>query len=185
MRKVIAAINVTIDGFCDHTAMIADEEMHQHYADLLTSAAVILYGRKTFELMKYWQDVVQNPSGDKATDEFALKMDAIPKIVFSRTLAGVEWKSANLAKQSIEEEVLELRRQSGKDILVGSPGLIDHLTKINLIDEYQLCLHPVIAGKGLRLFKEINERVTLKLLDTKTFGSGAQVLYYESKKNLS
>jgi dihydrofolate reductase len=171
-------------GFAN-TAMIADEELHQHYADLLTSAAMILYGRKTFQLMEYWRTVVQNPTGDKAMDEFALIMDNIPKIVFSRTLQDVEWRSARLANQGIEEEVLELKRQSGKDILVGSPSLIASLTKLNLIDEYQLCVHPVIVGNGLPLFKDINDRVTLKLLKTKTFGSGAEVLYYEPTKKLA
>jgi dihydrofolate reductase len=182
MSKLIAAINVTLDGFCDHTAMIADEEMHQHYADLLSTAAVILYGRKTFQLMEYWQSVVQKPMGDKATDEFALIIDKVPKIVFSRTLEHVAWKSAKLAVRGLEEEVSELRQQSGKDILVGSPSLIASLTKLHLIDEYQLCVHPVIIGSGLPLFKDINDSVTLKLLKTKTFGSGAVVLYYESTK---
>lgn len=86
MRKLIAGINMTLDGFCDHTAIIPDDEIHQHYADLLSSAGTALYGRITFQLMKYWQTVVENPTGNKATDEFAIKMDTIPKIVFSRTL---------------------------------------------------------------------------------------------------
>jgi dihydrofolate reductase len=184
MRKLIAAINMTLDGFCDHTAITPDEEMHQHYADLLGNADTILYGRITYQLMEYWQTVVKDPTGDKATDEFAVAMDKILKIVFSRTLKGVEWKSARLANQGIEEEVLELKQQPGKDILVGSPGLIASLTKLNLVDQYQLCVHPVIIGNGLRLFKDIKDRVTLKLLKTKTFGSGAEVLYYEPNKKL-
>jgi dihydrofolate reductase len=184
MRKLIAAINVTLDGFCDHTAMIADEELHQHYADLLAGAAVILYGRKTFQLMEYWLNVLQNPTGDKATDEFALVIDRIPKVVFSNTLEHVEWSSARLADRSLEEEVSALRQQPGNDILVGSPSLIASLTKLNLIDEYQLCVHPVIIGSGLPLFKGIKDRVILKLLKTKTFGSGAEVLYYEPTKKV-
>ena len=146
MRKLIAAINMTLDGFCDHTAGIPDEEIHQHYADLLRSAGIILYGRKTFQLMEYWQTVVKNPTGNKAMDEFAAVMDQIPKLVFSHTLKSVEWASATLAKGGLEEEVLALKRQPGRDILVGSPGLIVSLTNLNLIDEYQLCIHPVIVG---------------------------------------
>jgi dihydrofolate reductase len=182
MRKVIGAINMTLDGFCDHTAIIPDEDLHQHYADLLSSADIILYGRITYQLMEYWQAVVKNPTGNKAVDEFALIMDNIPKIVFSHTLKNVEWESARLANRDVEEEVLALKQQPGKPILVGSPSLIISLMKLNLIDEFQLCVHPVIVGHGLPLFKDVNDRIKLKLLKTKTFGSGAEVLYYEPTK---
>ena len=182
MRKLIAAINMTLDGFCDHTAIIPDEEMHQHYADLLNDADAVLYGRITYQLMESWRTVVKNPTGNKAIDKFAVVMDKVPKIVFSHTLKNVEWESAKLANRGIKEEVLELRKQSGKYILVGSPGLIVALTKLNLIDEYQLCVHPVIAGSGLPLFKNINERIILKLVKTKTFDFGAIILYYEPTK---
>jgi dihydrofolate reductase len=97
MRKLIAAINMTLDGFCDHTAIIPDDEIHHHYADLLRTADIVLYGRITFQLMEYWQTVVENPTGNKATDEYALTMDHIPKIVFSQTLKNVGWESAKLA----------------------------------------------------------------------------------------
>lgn len=183
MRKLIAAINMTLDGFCDHTAINPDEEIHQHYADLLGDGDVILYGRITYQLMEYWRDVLENPTGDKVMDEFAVAIDKIPKIVFSHTLKNVEWKSAKLANRDLEEEVLDLKQQSGKDIFVGSPGLIVALTKLNLIDEYQLCVHPVIAGSGLPLFKNISEKIMLKLVKTKIFGSGAIILYYEPAKN--
>ncbi|MEO6869344.1 MAG: dihydrofolate reductase family protein, partial [Ginsengibacter sp.] len=109
----------------------------------------------------------------------AVIMDRIPKIVFSHTLKSVEWETATLAKGSIEEEVLQLRQQPGKDILAGSPSLIVALTKLGLIDEYQLCVHPIILGSGLPLFKNINDKIGLKLLKTKTFVSGAIVHYYE------
>jgi dihydrofolate reductase len=179
MRKIIAGTNMTLDGFCDHTAIIPDEEIHLHYADLLSSAGIALYGRITYQLMEYWKTVVENPTGNKAMDEFAVVMDNIPKLVFSRTLKNLEWESARLAKRDIEEEVSELKQQPGKDILVGSPGLILSLMKLNLIDEYQFCVHPVIVGSGLPLFKNINDKVNLKLLKTKTFGCGAVILYYE------
>ena len=182
MRKVIAAINMTLDGFCDHTAMIADEEIHQHYSELLRSAGTILYGRITYQLMEYWPTVIKNPTGIKSMDEFAVTIDKIPKIVFSHTLKNVDWKNAKLVKGGIKEEVLELRQQAGKDILVGSPSLIVALTQLDLIDEYQLCVHPVILGNGLPLFKNINDRINLKLLKTKTFGAGQIVLYYERAK---
>jgi len=179
MRKIIAAINMTLDGFCDHTAIIPDDEIHQHYADLLSTADTVLYGRITYQLMEFWRTVVENPIGNKAMDEFALIMDNVPKIVFSHTLKNVEWKSAKLASRAIEDVVLELKQQSGKDIFVGSRSLILQLMKLNLIDEYQLCVHPVVAGSGLPLFENINDRTILKLLKTKIFKSGAIILYYK------
>lgn len=179
MRKLIAAINMTLDGFCDHTSGVPDEEIHQHYAGLLRSADTALYGRITYQLMEFWRTVLENTTGDKAMDDFALAIDNIPKIVFSRTLKNVDWKSAKLASQDLEKEVLELKQQSGKDILVGSRSLIIQLMKLNLIDEYQLCIHPVIAGTGLPLFENIKDRTVLKLIKTKTFGGGAVTLYYE------
>jgi len=173
---------MTIDGFCDHTAGIANEELHQHYADLISNSGTILYGRVTYKLMEYWQTVLKEPTGDKSTDEFAVAIDRIPKIVFSHTLNNVEWDSATLAKRDLKEEVSELKQQSGKDILVGSPSLIVSLTELHLIDEYQLCVHPVIAGNGLPLFKNISDRTVLKFIKTKTFDCGAVTLYYEPTK---
>jgi dihydrofolate reductase len=179
VRKVIAAINMTLDGFCDHTAIIPDEEIHQHYTKLLSEGDAILYGRITYQLMGYWQPLVKNPSGEKAMDDFAIAIDKIPKIVFSNTLKNVEWESAKLANRPVEEEVLELKQKPGKDIFAGSRSLIIQLMKLNLIDEFQLCVHPVIAGNGLPLFDNINDKTILKLLKTKIFDSGSIILYYE------
>jgi len=179
MRKLIAAINMTLDGFCDHTAIIPDDEIHQHYNELLSNADTLLYGRITYQLMEsYWPAVVKNPTGNKPTDEFAVLMDNISKIVFSHTLKNVGWKNVKLAKGGIKEEVLALRQQPGKNILAGSPSLIVALMQLDLIDEFQLCVHPVILGDGIPLFKNIKDRINLKLLRTKTFGCGAVTLYY-------
>ncbi len=180
MRKVIAAINMTIDGFCDHTAGIPDEEIHQHYTELLGRGDVILYGRITYQLMEFWRTLLENPSEEKSMNDFAMAIDKIPKIVFSHTLKNVEWESAKLTNRDLEEEVLELRQQSGKDIFVGSRSLIIQLMKLNLIDEYQLCIHPVVAGVGLPLFENISNRTIFKLIKTKTFSGGAVTLYYET-----
>jgi dihydrofolate reductase len=183
MRKLIAAINMTVDGFCDHTAIIPDEEIHQHYNDLLSNAGALLYGRITYQLMEsYWPLVVKNPTGNKPIDEFGVLIDNISKIVYSRTLKNVEWKNSELKKKIIKEEILELKQQAGKNIFAGSPGLIVTLTNLHIIDEYQLCVHPVILGSGLPLFKNITDRINLNLLKTKTFGCGAITLYYEPVK---
>ena len=186
MRKLIAAINMTLDGFCDHTAMIADEEIHQHYNELLSNADTLLYGRITYQLMEsYWPSVVKNPTGNKPMDEFAVLIDNISKIVFSRTLKNVDWKNTKLKKEVIKEEILELKQSrngGSKNILVGSPSLIVALMQLDLIDEYQLCIQPTVLGSGLPLFKNVKDRVNLKLLKTKTFGCGALTLYYEPAK---
>lgn len=182
MRRVIAAINTTIDGVLDHTAGLPDEELHQHYTDLLDGADLILYGRITYQLMQYWQTLIKNPSGEITADNFARAIDRIQKIVFSHQLKTTDWESAELATQPVEELVKNLKQQPGKDILVGSRSLILQLLKLNLIDELQLCIHPVIAGKGMRLFEDVDDRTVFKLIKTKSFGSGAITLYYEPVK---
>jgi len=179
MRRLIAAINMTLDGFCDHTSTIADDEIHLHYNELLNSVDTIIFGRITYQLMEYWPTVVKNPTGNKPMDEFALTIDNISKIVFSHTLKNVEWKNTRIAKGGIKEEVLALKQQPGKDILIGSPSLIVTLMNLNLLDEFQLCVHPIIVGSGLQLLKNIINRIDLKLLRTKTFGCGAVILYYK------
>jgi dihydrofolate reductase len=179
MRKIIAAINMTLDGFCDHTAGLPDEEIHQYYTELLNNAGVILYGRTTYQLMQFWQTLIKNPSGEKSMDDFAIAIDKIPKIVFSYTLKNTEWDTAKLSDKPIEKEVLELRQQPGKDIFIGSRSLIIQLMNLNLLDEFQICIHPVLEGKGLPLFDKIKGRTMLKLAKTKTLGSGAIVLHYE------
>lgn len=179
MRKLIAAINMSIDGYCDHTAGVPDEEIHNHYTQLLRSADTILYGRTTYQLMEdYWPTLVANPSGEKSMDDFAAAIDDIEKVVFSHTLNDVTWRNTRLATQTLKDEVLQLKQQTGRDFFVGSPGLISQCTNLNLIDEYQLCVHPVVAGSGMRLFKNVDEMFRLKLLNTKVFGSGAVIHYY-------
>lgn len=184
MRKLIAGINMTLDGFCDHTAITPDEEIHQHYAELLDKSGLVLYGRITYQLMQFWQTLLKNPSGEKSMDDFAIAIDKIPKIVFSHTLKNTEWDSAQLATDSLEKMVLELKQSpDGGDILVGCRSLIIQLLNLNLINEFQLCIHPVIVGSGLPLFENIKDRTLLKLVKTKAFSSGAVLHYYEPVKS--
>ena len=169
---------MTLDGFCDHTAGIPDEEIHQHYTELLGQGDAILYGRTTYQLMEFWRTILENPSEEKSMNDFAKAINKIPKIVFSRTIKNLEWKSATIAKRDLKDEVLELKKQSGKDIFVGSRSLIIQLMKLDLIDELQLCVHPVVVGSGLPLFENIGHRTILKLIKTKIFSGGAVILYY-------
>jgi len=192
MRKLIAAINMTLDGFCNHTAMIADEEIHEHYNELLRSADTLIYGRITYQLMEsYWPGVVKNPTGNKPMNDFAVLIDNISKIVYSRTLKKVDWKNTTLKKEIIKEEMVALKQSrsqpsvnngGSKNIVVGSPTLITAMAQLDLIDEYQLNIQPTVLGSGLPLFKDIRDRINLTLLQTKTFGCGAVLLYYKPAK---
>lgn len=183
MRKLIAGMNMTLDGFCDHTAMIADDEIHEHYNEVLKNAGTMIWGRKTYQLMEeFWPRVAKEPIGNKPMDEFAQLADNISKIVYSHTLQNVDWRNTTLKHELIKEEIEELKKQDGKDILAGSPSLIVAFTELGLVDEFQLGIQPTILGSGLPLFKGITDRVDLKLLKTKTFGNGAIMQYYEPVK---
>lgn len=180
MRKLIAALNMTFDGYCDHTAMKGpDEEIHDHYTALLKTGDAILYGRKTFQLMEFWPTLLEKPGEDKAMNDFAVAIDQIEKIVFSHTLQKLQWKTARLATRSLEEEVLELKKQPGKDIFVGSPSMIIQTLALGLVDEIQMIVIPSIIGQGLTLFKNIPQRIDMDLIKTKTFRSGAVLFFYE------
>jgi len=145
----------------------------------LNNAGVILYGRTTYQLMQFWQALLKNPFDEKSMNDFAISIDKIEKLVFSNTLKDTGWATAKLANRPLDEEILELKRQSGKEIFVGSRSLIIQLLNSNLIDEFQICIHPVIEGKGLPLFDQITDRTVFKLIKTKSLNSGATVFYYE------
>lgn len=179
MGRVIAAFNMTLDGVCDHTVGIADEDLHRYYSELINKAGVILYGRTTYQLMQFWQTLLTNPSDQKSMNDFAHSINNIQKIVFSNTLTDTGWDSAKMADKPLEKMILELRQQPGEDILVGSRSLIIQLLNSQLIDEFQICIHPMIEGKGLRLFEQIKGRILLNLINTKSLDSGVTIFYYE------
>ena len=168
---------MTLDGFCDHTAGIPDEEIHHHYANLLNNAGVVLYGRITYQLMQFWQTLLKNPSGEKSMDDFAMAIDKVPKIVFSNTLESTEWDSAKLSNQPIEEQVLELKKQSGKDIwLCGGSELAT--TLFPEIDELILKVNPILLGWGIPLFSGAVQETDLTLSDNKSYSNGFMLLRY-------
>jgi len=175
-------MNMTLDGYCNHTAMVVTDEFMEHYNEQMQDTGAIIYGRITYQLMEeYWPLLVKTPGDNKPANDFAVLMDNVPKLVFSRTLKNVTWKSATLTHGDLYEEVLKLKQQPGKDLFVGSPSLIAQLMQYDLIDEYRLAIHPVVLGSGLVLFKNIEHRVGLRLVKTKTFSSGVVVVYYERR----
>jgi len=182
MRKVVFGINITLDGGCDHTNMIADDELHEYYTRLLQSADVEIIGRNTYNLMyPYWHDVAMNQSETEVINEFARTFDSIPKIVFSTSLKSVEWNNTTLLRSNLQEEIVKLKQQPGKDISIGSISIASQLTQLGLIDEYHFVVHPVIAGKGPRLFEleVMKDNLQLELVGSKTFHSGVVALHYK------
>lgn len=157
-----------------------DEEFNEYAIDLLDNVDVLLFGRVTYELMaNYW------PTLSATTDDpiVASKMNSLPKIVFSRTLEKADWNNTRLVKENIAEEVSKLKQQPGKDLAIfGSSDLALSFIKLSLIDEYRIIVNPLVLGEGKSLFKGISDKLTLKLLKTKTFNSGNVLLYYQPKR---
>ncbi len=181
MRKIVFAFNFTADGYCSHTDMIADEELHEYFTGVLRNASLLLYGRITYQLMvPYWPEIAKTQSETAATNEFARVFDSLNKVVFSTTLNHVEGHNTRIVRANIGQEVLTLKQQSGKDICVGSPSIASQLSTLGLIDEYQFVIHPVVAGKGPRLFETVRlqNRLLLDFVGSKTFQSGAVALHY-------
>jgi dihydrofolate reductase len=182
MRNVIYAINVTLDGCCDHTKTIGDDEILDHYADLMRDIDLLVFGRKTYQLMvPYWPDVAKNPSEQtKAAIEFARTFDSMDKIVFSRSLESAEGKNTRIVRGNLQDEIRKLKHQQGKNILVGGVSLPSQLIELGLVDEYRLVVQPIVAGEGRRLSEGINlpEKLQLKLVESKTLKSGCVALRY-------
>lgn len=181
MRKVVFAINITTDGYCSHTDGIADDELHEYFTRLLRNASLLLYGRITYQLMvPYWPDVAKNSSETEAVNEFARVFDSLDKVVFSTTLQHVDGNNTRIARANLAEEVVALKQQSGKDIGVGSLSIASQLSARGLIDEYHFVVHPVVAGKGPRLFETVKPKDKLRLdfIGSETFRSGVVALHY-------
>jgi len=186
MRKVILAMQVTLDGFIEGPngeldwAMKEDEEGWKDHFELMRSVDTLLLGRVMYPgFEKYWIAAPTNPSSTKNEIEYAHLAEKTQKIVFSRTLEKVEWKTTRIVKDHIAEEIQRMKQQPGKDmVLLGGAGLASTFMNLGLIDEYHLIVNPLVLGGGKQLFKEVKERHMLKLLGTKTLKSGKVVLHY-------
>ena len=152
MRNVIYAINVTLDGCCDHTKMIADEATYEYVIRVIRDVDLLVFGRKTYQLMvPYWPDVAKDPSQSKADREFAQAFDSINKLVFSRSLDSAEDKSTRITRANLQDEMLKLKQEQGKNILTG---------------------RRLLEGISLQ------ERLQLKLVESKILKSGCVALRY-------
>jgi len=186
MRKVILQMLVSLDGIIEGPNgeldwFIFDEEMWKDVNDLLSTVDTALFGRVAYQAFaNYWPSVATNPSSPKSEIDFAHWIENTPKIVFSKTLEKVEWKNSRLVKENIAEEVSKMKQQPGKDLLIfGGAGIAQTFMKLGLIDEYRIRVHPIVLGRGIPLFKDLNDKHKLKLIKTKTFNSGVLSLVYQ------
>jgi len=184
MRNVIFAINITADGCVDHTKQFADDETHEYFAQLIRSVDLGVFGRKTYELMvPFWPEVARLQNMSPASNEFARAFESIHKIVFSRTLESVEDKNTRIVRTSLRDEILRLKQEQGKSILLGGVSIPSQLIELGLVDEFRFVVGPTVAGEGRRLLEGVNlpESLQLKLVESKTFKSGCVALHYRKQ----
>ena len=182
MRPLRYSINVTLDGCCDHRAIPADEELHRHAAESLNRADALLFGRVTYEMMESaWRPPASTAARPDWMEPFAQTIDAAKKYVVSSTLEQVDG-NAEVVRGDLGEAVRQLKRQSGKGLLVGGVQLPLALTELGLIDEYELVVHPRLAGHGLTLFAGLSKHLDLKLVSRLEYGSGAVAMRYEPRR---
>lgn len=181
MRKILFAINSSLDGYCSHADMLGDSELLEYHTKLLRKADLFLCGRTMYQLMvPYWPDIAKSQSETEAENEYARVFDSLDKVVFSTTLKQVEGNAARILRENLEEEVLALKDRPGKDIIVGGVNLASQLSARGLIDEYYVIVQPLVVGQGPRILEmgKPPERLRLDLLDTETLQSGIVALHY-------
>ena len=184
MRKLIYAINLSIDGSLDHTkfGIPPDDDLFEYYLKLVQDADLLIYGRKCYQIMvPYWPDVLKNPSGETQSDiDFAQAFESANKVVFSRTLDKAEGKNTRIVRTDLQEEIVKLKEEQGKYMVVGGVALPSELIALGLVDEFLFVVMPVIVGGGKRLMEDIDlpKNLQLKLVESKTFKSGCILLRY-------
>jgi dihydrofolate reductase len=177
MRLLRYSINVTLDGCCDHRAIVPDEDLFRHGIENVERADALLFGRVTYEMMEsYWR-----PLARVSTEPFARTIDAAKKYVVSSTLDRVDW-NAELVRGDLGKAVQQLKREPGKELLVGGVKLPLALAELGLIDEYEFVVQPRLAGHGPTLFAGLSKPVDLKLVSRLEFGSGAVAMRYEPRR---
>ena len=190
MRNVVSFTHISLDGFAagpngELDWMSYDEELEKYAEGIVSTVGSPLYGRVTYQLMEsYWPTVLKNPAATPHEIAHARWLENVEKVVFSKSLAKVEWNNTTLIKDNIVEEVSKLKQQPGKDLVIfGSPSLAHSFMELDLIDEYQLTLNPVLLGSGIPIFEKIKSKTDLKLLEAKTLSSGVLGLHYQTKRS--
>jgi dihydrofolate reductase len=177
------ALNVTLDGCCDHREMIADDEMLDHFTQLIGAAGAMLYGRTSYELMEeHWPAVARDEKAPRAMREWARKLEDVPKYVVSASRRDFPWKNSFHVEGDIREAVTQLKKRTPQGVLVGSPMLSAALERLGLIDEYHVVVHPVLAGHGPTLFQGLERSRHLDLISTMRMTSGVTAMHYRRKE---
>ncbi|HMA33628.1 MAG TPA: dihydrofolate reductase family protein [Chloroflexia bacterium] len=190
MRKIITSTWVTLDGFIagpngemDWIGEIYDEAMGNYEYELVSAADTLLLGRVTYQSFAgSWPHVPDNPQASEGEKVYARKLNAMRKVVYSRTLERVEWNNSTLLREIVPDDIAKLKQEAGRDIVIyGSASVVRALTNLGLIDEYQILVHPVLLGGGKPLFQDLQDQVKLKLVQTRTHPSGVVVLSYQRR----
>ena len=186
MRKLIYEMNVSLDGFIEGPNREldwgrVDEESMRFYSEQQSGMDTLLYGRRLYEVMTYWETAEADPSIPDYEREFARIWKNSTKLVFSKTLEQVQG-NARLVRGDIAEEIRKLKQQPGKDLEIGGPNLASTVIQLGLIDEYRLVVHPVVLGSGTPFFPALGDKINLRLVETRTFGSGVVYLRYLYEK---
>jgi len=181
MRNLIYAISITVDGGCDHTKMIADEEVLKYYTNLLRDVDLLVFGRKTYQLMvPYWPDIAKSHSETKAENEFADAFDSINRVVFSRSLKSAD-ENTRIVRTNLRDEIVKLKQEPGKNISAGGVSIPSQLIELGLVDEFHFVVQPILAGEGTRLLQGVSlpQKLQLRLVESKIFSkSGSVALRY-------
>ncbi|MDO3412241.1 dihydrofolate reductase family protein [Saccharibacillus sp. CPCC 101409] len=189
MRKLVLFLHSSLDGFVEGPGgemdigwAAYDADLESQAQEILSTADTVVWGRGTYQMMHgYWPSVLSDPTASQHERDHAQWIDKASKVVFSTTLDKVEWNNSRLVKENVAEEIENLKRQEGGDIVIlGSPRFAHYLMQLGVIDEYKITVSPVLIGSGLPLFQGIQERINLKLIENKTFDSGAIVLIYRT-----
>jgi dihydrofolate reductase len=184
VRKIILMMSVSLDGFMEGPEreldwQMVDDELHRHFNDELAGMGGFLHGRVTYELMAaVWPTADRDPASTRPMAEFAGIWRDMPKIVYSRTLEGAGWNTT-VVREVVLEEVLELKARPGGDLVLGGADLAASFMRHDLIDEYRVYVHPVLIGRGRRLFPESDVRTLLRRAESRSFGNGVVLLRYE------
>jgi dihydrofolate reductase len=185
MRKLVLFMHVSLDGFATDTKggldwISYDSELQQYADGIVATVGSPIYGRGTYELMAgYWPGVLANPDASESSKAHAQWVDNVTKIVFSRTMKKAAWNNTIVINDNIADEINTLKQQPGKDLVIfGSPGLAHSCMELDLIDEYQLTLNPVLLGSGKPVYQDIKNKTNLKLVKATTLQSGVVGLHY-------
>ena len=182
MRPLRYSINVTLDGCCDHRAILADEELHRHAIENLNQADALLFGRVTYQMMEAaFRPTARTGARPDWMESFARTIDGAKKYVVSSTLDRVDW-NAELVRGDLEKAVQQLKREANKGLFVGGVKLPLALAELGLIDEYELVVHPRLVGHGPTLFAGLSKYLDLTLVSRLEFGSGAVAMRYQPKR---